>query len=128
MTGVRKLLLGVALGAVAASALAGHYMRLPATRGRARIEEVRMREPFPAGRLVFRARNPLTKAVLSVYETPLAPEAALAEVAVGLAADGWGTVLATPSLVLFERRSGACAAAQAVTADDGVTRVAVLTH
>ncbi len=121
----RPLLLAVLAALAAAGAMGEYYMRVAAPRRKSHVEEIRMAEPFAGGTLVFRAENKKTKAVLSVYETPLAPDAALSEIGAALISGGWRQVFSTASMIIFENASGKCTAAEAYEAD-GATRAAVL--
>lgn len=121
---VRAMLLA-SVAALAVAALGEHVMRLPSRGRKERIDTVRIEEPFASGRLGFRAQNPKTKAIYSVYETSLAPQAALGEIAAALIAKGWVVVNETASLILFEAKNGKCAVAMSYE-KDGATIAAIL--
>ena len=122
---IMRVTLLAAVATLAFAALGEHVMRLPAKGRKERIDNVRIEEPYSSGRLRFRAQNPKTKAIYSVYETVQAPAAALEEIAASMIAKGWVVVNETASLVLFESKGGKCAAAMAYE-KDGATIAAIL--
>ncbi len=122
---ILRATLFAAAAMLAFAALGEHVMRLPAKGRKERIDNVRIEEPYSSGRLCFRAQNPKTKAVYSVYETPQAPAAALEEIAASMIAKGWAVVNETASLILFEAKNGKCAVAMAYE-KDGATLAAIL--
>lgn len=109
---------GIALGA--------HYMRIPSAKGRQHIENLPIKEVFSSGQLTFRAENKETKAVLSIYESSLSPDAALREIIYAMTQQGWLVALSTQSMAIFEGKKGKCAAAQAYISQDGTTTASVI--
>ena len=109
---------GIALGA--------HYMRIPSAKGRQYIENLPIKEVFSSGQLTFRAENKETKAVLSIYESSLSPDAALHEIIYAMTQQGWLVALSTQSMAIFEGKKGKCAAAQAYISQDGTTTASVI--
>lgn len=103
-----------------------HYMRIPSAKGRQHIENLPIKEVFSSGQLTFRAENKETKAVLSIYESSLSPDAALHEIIHAMTQQGWLVALSTQSMAIFEGKKGKCAAVQAYISQDGTTTASVI--
>lgn len=127
ITPIRKLIILFAFTILSVGvAIGAHYMRIPSTKKDTHIENLSINEAFTSGQLTFRAENKQTKAVLSVYETALTPDAALNEITLSMIRQGWDNVLSTPSMAIFEGKKGKCAAAQAYISKDGTTLASII--
>lgn len=127
ITPIRKAtILSILVLLIGGIALGAHYMRIPLAKKRAHIENLSIKEAFTSGELTFRAENKQTKAVLSVYETSLTPDAALNEITHSMIRQGWDNVLSTPSMAIFEGKKGKCAAAQAYISENGKTLASII--